>query len=83
MLLMNLIAVILTQYWIFMGLKIQSAIQFAWKIFAYCQMFELQFSQNNIFPHVAVCQNSNEVKATDPRNVKDIFFCKFVHMGPM
>ena len=46
-------------------------------------MFELQFSQNNIFPHVSVCQNSNEVKATDPRNVKDIFFCKFVHMGPM
>ena len=28
----------------------------------------------NIFPHVSVFQNSDEIKATDPQNVKDVFF---------
>ena len=35
--------------------------------------FKLQFSHNNIFPHVSVCQNSDEMKATDPHNVKSFF----------
>ena len=42
--------------------------------------FKLQFSHNNIFPHVSVCQNSDEIKATDQHNIKDVFFCKFVHI---
>ena len=37
----------------------------------YCQIFKLQFSQNNIFPHVSVCQNSAEIEATDPPNTLD------------
>ena len=38
---------------------------------------KLQFFHNNIFPHVSVCQNSDEIKATDPHNVKDVFFFLF------
>ena len=37
--------------------------------------FKLQFS-HNIFPCVSVCQNSDEIKATDPH--KDVFFLFFV-----
>ena len=77
--LMNLIAVILTQYWYFMKSKMKRTSQFAWKKITYCH-FKLQFSHNNIFPHVSVCQNSDEIKATDQHNIKDVFFCKFVHI---
>ena len=31
--------------------------------------FKLQFS-HNIFPRMLVCQNSDEIKATDPRNIR-------------
>ena len=31
--------------------------------------FKLQFS-HNIFPRMSVCQNSDEIKATDPHNIR-------------
>ena len=38
--------------------------------------FKLQFS-HNIFPRMSVCQNSDEIKATDPHNIRMslVFFC--------
>ena len=36
--------------------------------------FKLQISQNNMFPYVWVCQNSDKIKATDPCNIKDVCF---------
>ena len=45
--------------------------------------FKLQFS-HNIFPRMSVCQNSDEIKATDPHNIRmslvffGFFFCLFV-----
>ena len=41
--------------------------------------FKLQFS-HNIFPRMSVCQNSDEIKATDPHNIRMSLavFCLFV-----
>ena len=41
--------------------------------------FKLQFS-HNIFPRMSVCQNSDEVNATDPHTIRMslVFFCLFV-----
>ena len=54
---------------IFIKFKMKKASQFAWKKITYCQILKLQFS-HNIFPRMSVCQNSDEIKATDPRNIR-------------
>ena len=77
--LMNLIAVTLTQYWYFMKSKNEKDKPVCVEKDYILPNFKLQFSHNNIFPHVSVCQNSDEIKATDQHNIKDVFFCKFVH----
>ena len=73
MLLMNLIAIILDtilNFYEIRKLKVQSSLR-GIQIFTYCQMFKLQFYQNNIFPLVSVhvC------------NVRDIFFVSFYIEG--
>ena len=65
---------------IFIKLKMKKTSQFAWKKDYILLNFKLQFS-HNIFPRMSVCQNSDEVKATDPHNIRMslvFFVCLFV-----
>ena len=71
---MNLIAVILTQYWFFYEIKNETDKPVCVEKDYILPNFKLHFSHNNIFPHVSVCQNSDEIKATDQHNIKDVFF---------
>ena len=68
---------------IFIKLKMKKTSQFAWKKDYILPNFKLQFS--HIFPRMSVCQNSDEIKATDPRNIRMslvvvlfVLFCCFV-----
>ena len=74
---MNLIAVILTQYWFFHEIKNEKDKPVCVEKDYILPNVKLQFSHNNIFPRVSVCQNSDEIKATGPHNVKDVFFVSF------
>ena len=74
---MNLIAVILTQYWFFYEIKNEKDKLVCVEKDYILPNFKFQFFffHNNIFPHVSVCQNSDEIKATDKHNIKDVGFC--------
>ena len=53
----------------------------AWKNDYILTNFKLQFS-HNIFPRMSVCQNSDEIKATDPNNIRMsfLFVCLFLFL---
>ena len=70
---MNLIAVIFTQYW-FYQIKNEKDKPVCVEKDYILPNFKLQFSHNNIFPHMSVSQNSDEIKATDPHNIRMSFF---------
>ena len=70
---MNLSCSNLDTILIFIKLKMKKTSQFAWKKEYILPNFKLQFS-HNIFPHVSVCQNSDEIKATDLHNIRMSFF---------
>ena len=55
--------------------------QFGWKKITYCQILNFSFLMHNIFPCVSVCQNSDEIEATDPHNIRILFVCLFVFLG--
>ena len=58
-----------------MKLKMKRTSQFAWKKITYCQILNFRFLTTTFFLiYVGICQNSDEIKATDPHNVKDVLF---------
>ena len=81
---MNLIAVIFTQYWFYKITNEKDKPVWVEKDYI-LPNFKLQFS-HNIFPRESVCQNSDEIKAADPHKLRMsfffffFFFCKFVNI---
>ena len=76
---MNLIAVILTQYWFFlMKLKMKRTSQFAWKKITYCQILNFRFLTT--FFLICWYMSKQWRNKSHWSTCKGCPFCKFVHI---